>query len=227
MVQTGTDGEEGRLISKEQEHIEFIQKQMEEAQFQVICEKIAEILIPQIKRAGESISEKEGRPVVDNIIWRVKSSESIVHKLMRKEREISLDSAVTTLHDLMGIRVICPFQDDVFAVAKAIRKLEDLCIVNVKNYIIRPKSSGYRSIHVIARINREGLDGIFIEIQIRSVAMNYWAILEHQLCYKNSYEGAQKLQKELKSYAIAIADIDKKFLKLRKRIEKLEGKCLK
>lgn len=214
------------MIYTEQEQIEIIQKQMEEAQLQAACRKIADILIPQIKRTADGVSEKEGRPVVDNIIWRTKSSESIVHKLIRKEREISLDAAITTLHDLMGIRVICPFQDDVFAVANAVQKLKDLSIINVKNYIIRPKSSGYRSIHVIAKLNRERLNGIFIEIQIRSVAMNYWAILEHQLCYKNSYVGAQKLQKELKSYAVAIADIDKKFLKLRKRIEKLEGKCL-
>ena len=160
---------------------------------------------------------------MDNISWRIKSPESIAYKLKRKNREITLDCALATLNDLAGIRVVCPFQDDVYRMAKAIRKLPGLHIIKVKNYISRPKNSGYRSIHVIAEVMHNE-DKVRVEIQVRSVAMNYWAMLEHQLSYKNSRineEEYEKIQEKLKSYAVQIADIDKRFLRVRKKIDKL------
>ena len=90
-----------------------------------------------------------------------------------------------------------------------------------KNYITKPKSSGYRSIHLILRPTKTTSNIKCIEVQVRSAAMNYWAILEHQLCYKNEKKGAGRIRKELKECAIDIAKIDKKMLKLRKEIEKI------
>ena len=147
--------------------------------------------------------------------------ESIVEKLHRKNREVSLDKAVETLRDLAGIRVICSFQDDVYRVAGAIKNLPGYELVKEKNYINKPKASGYRSIHLILRPANTAYDINYIEIQVRSAAMNYWAILEYQLCYKNEKKGAERIRKELKECAIDIAKIDKKMLKLRKEIEKI------
>lgn len=186
-------------------------------------EEYAEVIwdvIPMIHAINERLSEQAGREVMDHIIWRVKSPESIANKLQRKGKEISLDSAVKTLNDLAGIRVVCPFQDDVYRIAKAIRKLSGLKIIKEKNYIAHPKASGYRSIHMIAEMTHEDKK-YRVEIQVRSVAMNYWAILDHQLWYKNENKDADKLRKELKACAVDIAEIDKRFLKLRKQIEKL------
>ena len=102
-----------------------------------------------------------------------------------------------------------------------IKNLPCFFLVKVKNYINKPKASGYRSIHLILRPANTAYDINYIEIQVRSAAMNYWAILEYQLCYKNEKKGAERIRKELKECAIDIAKIDKKMLKLRKEIEKI------
>lgn len=165
--------------------------------------------------------EEQCQLLIDEMMPQIKSPESIVEKLHRKNREVSLDKAVETLRDLAGIRVICSFQDDVYRVAGAIKNLPGYELVKEKNYINKPKASGYRSIHLILRPANTAYDINYIEIQVRSAAMNYWAILEYQLCYKNEKKGAERIRKELKECAIDIAKIDKKMLKLRKEIEKI------
>lgn len=193
---------------------------MEKMQLHQICSEIIWDVIPEINEINQRLSRECGHQVMENMTWRVKSPDSIACKLKRKNREISLECALETLNDLAGIRVICSFQDDVYRMAKAIRKIPGLKIVKIKNYITHPKPSGYRSIHIIIEVLHNE-ENVRMEIQVRSVAMNYWAILDHQLCYKNEKKGTEKLRKELKSCAVAIAEIDKKFLKLRKQIEKL------
>lgn len=207
--------------SEENNQIEEIRRKMEEYRLKEIYSEIIWDLIAEINEINVRLSKECGRQIMDNITWRVKSPESIVKKLKRKNREISIECAKETLNDLAGIRVICSFQDDVYRMAKEIKKIPGLHIVKVKNYIAHPKASGYRSIHIIITVPVEE-EKVTVEIQVRSVAMNYWAILDHQLCYKNEEKEVEKIRKELKSYAIAIAKIDKKFLKLRKQIEKLE-----
>ena len=212
--------------SEENILIEEIRQQIEECRLKDVCSEIIWDLIAEINEINGRLSRECGRQIMDNITWRVKSPESIVKKLKRKKREISLECAKETLNDLAGIRVICSFQDDVYRIAKEIKKIPGLHIVKVKNYIAHPKASGYRSIHIIVLVPAEE-EEITVEIQVRSVAMNYWAILDHQLCYKNEEKEVEKIRKELRSYAIAIAKIDKKFLKLRKQIEKLEPRSQK
>lgn len=203
-----------------EEKKKILEKDLEKSGLKKIYTEAIWDIIPKINDISQKISIKMGRQVMDTISWRIKTPESIANKLRRKNREISLDCAVKTLNDMAGIRVVCPFQDDVYRMAKEIQKIPELKVVKVKNYIAHPKSSGYRSIHVIVETDREKKD-IRIEIQIRSVAMNYWAILDHQLCYKNEKKETDKLKKELKECAVEIAEIDKRFLKLRKKIEKL------
>lgn len=203
-----------------EEKKEALARELEESGLKKIYTEVIWDIIPEINEISQRLSMKMGRQVMDNISWRIKTAESIAHKLKRKKRELSLDCAVRTLNDMVGIRIVCPFQDDVYRMAKEIRKIPGLKTIKVKNYITRPKESGYRSIHVIAEVLRKE-ENVRVEIQIRSVAMNYWAILDHQLCYKNEKKGTDRLRKELKACAIDIAEIDKRFLKLRKQIEKL------
>ncbi len=189
--------------------------------FQQMCKEQIGELVNNIKNQGELLSKTCGYPVIDNVTWRVKSPESIRKKLAKKEREISFESARKTVHDMIGIRVVCPFQDDVYKIAEAIRNIEGIAVKKEKNYISHPKESGYRSIHLILEIQKEIEEKVDVEVQIRSVAMNYWAILDHLLCYKNETKETESVRRQLKEYAIAIAKIDKKFLKLRKKIEKM------
>lgn len=214
--------EECRFVKEKrwEEKKTVLAKELEESGLKKIYTEAIWDIIPEINDISQRVSIKVGRQVMDNISWRIKTPESIANKLKRKNREISLDCAVRTLNDMAGIRVVCPFQDDVYRMAKEIRKMPGLKVIKVKNYIAHPKASGYRSIHIIVEVLRNE-DTIRVEIQIRSVAMNYWAILDHQLCYKNEKKGTDKLRKELKDCAMEIAEIDKRFLKLRKQIEKL------
>lgn len=205
---------------KQEERIRALAEEMKAGGLKEMYQEVIWDVIPQINEVNRRLSQECGRPVMDNITWRVKTPESIVNKLERKGREVSLACAMETLNDLAGIRVVCFFQDDVYRMAKAIRKIPGLRILKVKNYIAKPKASGYRSIHVIAQVLHHE-EQIRVEIQVRSVAMNYWAILDHQLCYKNEKKDAARLKKELKACAVDIAEIDKRFLKLRKQIEKL------
>lgn len=167
-----------------------------------------------------------GRSLVDTVIYRLKSAESIADKLEKKGYEISLVNAENYLNDLAGIRVVCSFCDDVYRVDEFLRSRKDMVICKRKDYIMSPKESGYRSIHLIVDMDYplgKAGETVRIEVQIRTVAMNYWAKLEHQLCYKS--EGKRKRQSieqirgELRNYAEEIASVDEKMLNLRKRIE--------
>ena len=178
-------------------------------------------MISRIELLVERISDKTGRPVVDNIILRIKSPESIARKLVRKKRDATPQNALNTLHDIIGIRVVCHFQDDVFLVSDEISRNIGYELVNIKDFVTKPKSSGYRSIHIILTYSSASGRRCFAEIQVRSVAMNYWAILDHLLCYKNDDDRVRELRKQLKEYAGEIAAIDKKFYKIRRKIEKL------
>ncbi|MCD8230663.1 MAG: GTP pyrophosphokinase [Clostridiales bacterium] len=187
------------------------------------CEEMIRLVVPELRQLRTDMTEKYDRQVIQYITSRVKTPESILNKLIRKRRSQMMEKAIETFHDLAGIRVVCIFQDDVYRTVKAIRKLPILRVIKVKDYIVHPKPTGYRSIHIIAEVP-ECPGDILLEIQVCSAAMNYWAMLDHQLSYKNSKvdpEKVEKMERELKSYAMDIANIDKKFLKIRKEIEKL------
>ncbi len=186
------------------------------------CEEMIRTVTPELTQIAQEMQERYGRPVVQYITSRVKTPESILLKLVRKRRSQTLAKAVETFHDLAGIRVVCSFYDDVYNVVKEVKQLPSLTVVKVRDYIAHPKPSGYRSYHIIAQV--KNFDSLPLEIQICSAAMNYWAMLDHQLSYKNrkiDSEELRELEKELKSYSFEIKDIDKKFLQIRKTIEKL------
>ncbi|MGN0688282.1 MAG: GTP pyrophosphokinase family protein [Oscillospiraceae bacterium] len=205
-----------------QQNTDEIRDYFDSSGMNVVFNDISTDIIRRTKLLGKRLSDRAGRPVIDNIISRIKTPESIVKKLIRKNREVTVQNALTTLHDIIGIRVVCPFQDDVFLLAEEIRKNIGYEVVNVKDFVSKPKSSGYRSIHIILACNDSSGKQLFAEIQIRSVAMNYWAILEHLLCYKSEDDRVRALHEQLKEYAEEIAAIDRKFYKLRCKIEKLK-----
>ena len=188
----------GSTGTKLQKEVAAMEEAMKQHHIEEQCQLLIDEMMPQIKRLGRSLSGTYHRNIIEYTTSRIKSPESIVEKLHRKNREVSLDKAVETLRDLPGYE-----------------------LVKEKNYINKPKASGYRSIHLILRPANTAYDINYIEIQVRSAAMNYWAILEYQLCYKNEKKGAERIRKELKECAIDIAKIDKKMLKLRKEIEKI------
>ncbi|MCD8299964.1 MAG: GTP pyrophosphokinase [Clostridiales bacterium] len=186
------------------------------------CQAMIDAVMPSLDQIKEGMEKKYGRPVIQYITSRVKTPESTLNKLVRKGREETLEKAVETFQDLAGIRVVCTFYDDVYRVVRAIRKIPDIRIIKTRDYIATPKASGYRSIHIVSEVPAVGK--IKMEIQVCSAAMNYWAILDHELGYKLNMSDSPELkhiQKELRSFSFDIKDIDKKFLEIRKKIERL------
>ncbi len=208
--------------TSKEETLKKLEEDYVETNLQEKCEEMIHVLMPQLELIEKGMEEKYGRPVVQYITSRVKTPESILNKLIKKRRSQTLQKAVETFYDLAGIRVVCTFYDDVYRVVKAIKQIPDLKVIKVRDYIAHPKPSGYRSIHIITEVPVCGQ--IRLEIQVCSAAMNYWAMLDHELSYKNDKgdpEEIKKMEKELKSYSFEIKDIDKKFLQIRKTIEKL------
>lgn len=183
---------------------------------------VLETIMKQYNKKQELM---QGRRIIDTITSRVKSPESVAGKLERKGYEISYTNAVHRLNDLAGVRVVCTFRDDVYLIEEYLEQRNDITVIKSKDYIKKPKASGYQSIHLIVDVDYPlGIvaEKVRVEVQIRTVAMNYWAKLDHQLCYKQVKEENQEtedIRRELKSYADEIARIDKKMLGLRKRIE--------
>lgn len=205
------------------QRLKIIRQDYEDFGLEETCEQLISIVLPSLERIRSEMEREFGRPVVQYITSRVKQPDSIMYKLIRKRRSVTLDRAIDTFHDLAGIRVVCSFQDDVYRVVKQIKKIPALRVEKVKDYIAHPKPTGYRGIHIISEIPESG-QSIRLEIQVYSAAMNYWAMLNHQLGYKNSKGNEkefEKIKKKLKTYAVQISDIDKQFLKIRRRIENL------
>ena len=154
---------------------------------------------------------------------RVKSPESMREKLIRDGLEPTLQNALAHEHDAAGVRLICPMVDDVYRTAELIRAIPDVTILREKDFIAHPKPNGYRSYHMIIEIPvffSDSKKPIRVEVQIRTIAMDFWASLDHQLKYKKSFVDLNgEISGELKQCADVIAQTDNKMLEIRKRIE--------
>ena len=154
---------------------------------------------------------------IEHLKSRLKTPESIVKKLRRHGYESSIENMVTYIKDIAGVRVICSFTSDVYTIAEAICSQSDIEVISVKDYIKNPKPSGYQSYHIIASVpvflSDRKLD-TKVEIQIRTIAMDFWACTEHQLRYKKDTEFSLEAQNKLKYCAELMAEADKEIQNL-------------
>ena len=162
---------------------------------------------------------------IEHIKSRIKTSESIVKKLRRHGYESTIENMVKYVNDIAGIRVICSFTSDIYRIAEMIRLQNDIHVIAVKDYIRLPKASGYKSYHMLVTVPvflSDRTVDVKVEIQIRTVAMDFWASLEHKLRYKKEIPEAEAAQmaEELTECANVIADWDKKMGEIRNRIER-------
>ena len=197
---------------------------MQKNQYYLRCQYAIGILETKIKIIDEQMSSKYQREIIRSISHRIKEPESIYAKMKRKDLEPDFTLAQKKLNDLIGIRIVCLFLDDVYEIARVIKKQKDITLIKEKDYIEKPKKNGYMSLHLIVGVPTcfgEKEEIIKVEIQIRTVAMDFWSVLEYQLLYKKDVFGAEKAGKELKSYSEEIAALDQKMQKLRNRIEKI------
>ncbi len=161
------------------------------------------------------------RNPIETIRSRIKEPMSIAEKLQRRGLAVTIDNMVNHLYDIAGIRVTCPFISDVYRVAQMLLNQDDITLVERKDYIESPKENGYRSLHLIVKVGvyfSEQKREIPVEIQIRTIAMDFWASLEHQLHYKKDYPMPADIAEELKTCADTIAATDKRMQKLAENI---------
>ena len=165
---------------------------------------------------------KNNRNPFESIKSRIKTPRSILEKLQRKGYEISVKGIEENLADVAGIRVICSFPDDIYATAKMLTDQDDIRVIQVKDYIINPKPNGYRSLHLILEVPiflSNEKKNMKVEVQFRTIAMDFWASLEHKLKYKKNIENAEEISKELQRCAEASSKLDLRMQALRDRIE--------
>lgn len=139
---------------------------------------------------------------------RIKQPESIIRKLEQRGFSTDVESALSNVHDAVGVRVVCSFVDDVYKVAQWLSTNEEFIIVEAKDYIAYPKPNGYRSLHLVLSFPSFVGRKIKAEIQLRTIAIDFWAALEHQLKYKKNIEHEKTVQSELKRCADEIASVD-------------------
>ena len=160
---------------------------------------------------------------LEHVTSRLKTPQSIVKKLQNKGKEVDIDNMVEHISDIAGIRIICSFMSDIYPIAEMIAKQADITVLYVKDYIKYPKENGYKSYHMVVTIPVYLSDGRIetkVEIQIRTIAMDFWASLEHKLRYKKNIDPqiAEELAEELKACAEESAKLDEKMLQIRNRI---------
>ena len=161
------------------------------------------------------------RDPIEYISSRIKSEESMKEKLERKNLPITLESALTKVYDAVGIRIICSYIDDVYEIVNMLKKYNDLKVIKEKDYIKNPKENGYRSYHIVFQLLLDiagEMKPVFFEIQIRTIAMDFWSNLEHQIKYKKDIKNQEIIVKELKRCADDIATNDVNMQTIRKMI---------
>lgn len=167
------------------------------------------------------------RNPIHQIKTRVKTPKSIIDKLIRKGHELSVESAKENLDDIAGIRVICSYIDDIYLVADLLTAQDDIELIRSSDYIKNPKPNGYRSLHLVVTVPvflSKTPERVKAEIQIRTIAMDFWASLEHELVYKLGDKKTDAIVKELKDSADVIAQTDARMQKLHSMITSDAGK---
>lgn len=162
------------------------------------------------------------RNPIASVSTRLKRTASIMDKLSRQNYLFSLENVESHVNDVAGIRVICSYVDDIYTIADAMLRQDDVTLVAQKDYIANPKPNGYRSLHLIVSIPVFFADRkkeMKVEVQIRTIAMDFWASLEHQLKYKQKLPKQQEIVAQLTECARAINAIDEKMLDIRRQIE--------
>ena len=176
----------------------------------------------KIEILNEEFQQVHSYNPIEHVKSRLKSTESIVKKLKKQGREVSLGNMVEYVNDIAGVRVICSFTSDIYRIADIISKQRDIKVISVKDYLVKPKPSGYKSYHMIVSIPVYLTDRVVeteVELQIRTVAMDFWASLEHKMNYKFEGNAPQSLKDELIMCAEIVSLLDERMLSLNEEVQ--------
>ncbi len=163
---------------------------------------------------------------IEHIKSRIKTPESIVKKLKKHNYESTIENMVKYVNDIAGIRVICSFSSDIYQIAEMISNQSDINVISVKDYIVNPKASGYKSYHMLVTVPvylSDRIEQTKVEIQIRTVAMDFWASLEHKIHYKFEGNAPDHIKEQLVECSRIVSDLDERMLNLNEEVLQLEA----
>lgn len=183
----------------------------------------------KLKVLNEEFALKYNRNPFESIKSRIKKPFSIIEKLKRKGFPLTVESMENNLFDIAGIRVICSFVDDIYSIAALLVQQDDITLIEAKDYIKNPKQNGYRSLHLLLEVPvfLAGQKKLMkVEVQFRTIAMDFWASLEHKLKYKKDISDAKEIFEELKECADIISNMDLRMQDIRNRIEEQHDRTI-
>lgn len=203
----------------EQPDVVTLQKELKDEAFRKDYEQACLSVITKLEKLNTEISTSLDRNIIDSMEWRIKSPESCISKLYVKGREFSLEDAVNRLNDIAGVRVVCNFLDDMYALYRQMSTDSDYEFIKQKDYVKNPKSSGYQSLHLILYIPIQNGKKIKTEIQFRTKAMDLWSDMEHHFIYKKEGIHEKDTEQALRKCAKIIYKLDKDMMNIRRRME--------
>lgn len=192
------------LMMNDEQYYEFVQP----------YEDAKQMLLTRLDVLNHSLYGASSSRPIHYIQDRIKQKKSLEEKLQRKGKEATVENAKDYLQDIAGARVICYFVDDIYNIVKSFKRQTDLIVIRERDYIACPKENGYRSYHMIVGVPVYCLDGMEyfpVEIQLRTMSMDFWASMEHRICYKKDREDKALLTEELREYANMLVEIEKSF----------------
>ena len=224
-----TESETFTLIQLEEERQklkkkELLKNMLTDSEFSIQGQCAINLMMTKIDIINTFLLMKTGRNYIQMKTGRLKSYDSVCKKMQKKGLDMNFAQAVEKINDLIGVRAVCAYVDDIYKVADLIQKQQDIRIIKIKDYIKQPKKSGYQSLHLILEIAipfQNENQWVKLELQLRTAAMDYWANLDHQLRYKRGQKQAAVINEELKQCASMISQLDQKMLAIRKKIDKI------
>ena len=203
---------------------ELLKNMLTDSEFSIKGQCAINLMMTKIDIINTFLLMKYNRNFIQMKTGRLKSYDSVCKKMQKKELDLNFDLALEKINDLIGVRAICSYVDDIYKVAELVEKQQDIHILKTKDYIRQPKKSGYQSLHLILEIAipfQEETQWIKLELQLRTAAMDYWANPDHQLRYKRGQKQAAVINEELQQCASVITQLDQKMLDIRKKIDKI------
>lgn len=165
---------------------------------------------------------------IEHVKSRMKNPESILKKVQRRGYDWTIESIRENVRDIAGIRINCSFVSDIYKVSDMLQKQKDITVVEYKDYIAHPKPNGYQSLHMILQIPvfmSDRTENVYVEVQIRTIAMDFWASLEHKIYYKYDKDVPQHLKAGLKEAAETITALDRKMEQIHREMQQVKNSC--
>ncbi len=208
---------------------EYLELSREHAKIQYLYNAAIQFLNLRLETLINEFRMTHRNNPIHHIRTRVKSPRSIVRKLRKQGIPVAMTNAKKTLHDLAGVRIVCYYSEDIRTVADLIQSQDDIHLITLKDYIKKPKANGYRSLHLVVDVPVYMTGAklfIPVEIQIRTIAMDFWASLEHSLRYKAASEVPPHIVEELKACAEVITETDSRMANIARILNQLRDESM-